>query len=624
MKTTIKLALLASALLLALAGCKNNFTPTNPSPDSFAKNVEGGNSRKNPLQVKRVEFTGAYVGGGYRVTVSFNRPVDPEAAKNAITFYNLKMKDAKTIKGDTVTVSMDSVSDKNNTKDLHFKFPATANNTQFWIEVVGKELKAANGGQKLDQDGDGVEGEEDDDFYGTIFEIGNASIVYNSQYLHKGSRSDTYIKNMFTHDIRFLRAHKDDLTALDGEGGDLVTHISISNRYGSDFYSVEQYGVGNDVLVELIKKHIVVEQYAKNKWEKVATSFELRGLTTLCNKEIVSPIKVEPNVPLRVRVVDIKDINGVKSSKYDYTLKYTWDARQNSEEVLTTESGRKEGFSSLGADCFQVVSNNFEKKINVSFTIPDTLKKYDQGILKNIAIVKDTAGYMLEYKGFDTTTLTPENFQILMTGDCYYEYYNDGTINKRAWLVFDDKNPSNKTNRIVIDIIDFGLTHPTKYFAGTVNKFAIHYDSIIDDDKIQVQKDDSVLFSSITATYDAAHPHSAPANLVAYKSASLTKSLYLSLLLERYPENTVQQYIDSWLNTIKLRGSSVALRYGTKIPAYSLYISPKVKVAAFDGVFAGTTNKVTIGPLDFKQSVDTLSDDDPLLNDGWLKVNIAP
>lgn len=40
MKTTAKLSLLAAAFLLMIAGCANNFTPTEPSKDSFAKNVE--------------------------------------------------------------------------------------------------------------------------------------------------------------------------------------------------------------------------------------------------------------------------------------------------------------------------------------------------------------------------------------------------------------------------------------------------------------------------------------------------------------------------------------------------------------------------------------------------------
>lgn len=624
MKTTIKFAVLASALLLALAGCKNTFTPTNPSPDSFAKNVEGGNSGNNPLYVTGVQFTGAYVGGGYRVTVSFSRPVDPAAAKNAITFYNLKMKDAKTMKGDAVNVPMDFVSDTNNTKDLHFKFPATANNTQFWIEVVGRELKAANGGKKLDQDRDGEQEEKDDDFYGSTINIGTPSTTYMTELLPKGGRNNIHIDNMFANGLRFIRGHKADLTALAPELTDLVTHISISNQDGLDFYSPKQYGVDNDEFVKLIQEHIVVEQYVGNMWKKVDTSFKLRGPTTLCNKEIVSALNVEQNVPLRVRVIDIKNIKNVKSSKYDYSLKYTWDAHlQNSTVLTTNESGRKEGFVSLGADRFQVVSNNFEKKINVSFTIPDVLEMYDQGIHKNIAIVKDAAGHILEYKGFDTATLTPENFQIFRTGDCYYEYYDNGTINTKAWFVMDNEKASDETNRMLIDITDFGLTHPTKYFAGTVNKFAIHYDSIIDENKIQVQKTDGEFLLSINATYGAAHPILAPVNLVAYKSASLTKSLYSNLLLKGYSENTVQQYIDSLLTTIKGRPESERLRYGAKSPAYSLYISPKVKVAAFDGVVGGTTNKVTIGPLDFKQSVKKLSDD-PLLNDGWLKVNIAP
>ena len=261
MKTTIKLALLASALLLALAGCKNTFTPTNPSPDSFAKNVEGGNAGKNPLQVKNVKFTGKYVGEGYRVTVSFNRPINPDTAKDAITFYNVEMKGTETVKGSTVAVSMDPVSDKNNTKDLHFKLPKEVKDKYVWVEVVGTNLQAANGGQKMDQDADGVEGEEGDDFYGEEIKIESPLLGYNFWKFRRGGTRDTTIESLFTRDVKFLKAYKADLTDTDSTLGNLVTHISIDNKGGLDSYSVETFGVSNDDFVSLVNKHVKVEQY---------------------------------------------------------------------------------------------------------------------------------------------------------------------------------------------------------------------------------------------------------------------------------------------------------------------------------------------------------------------------
>ena len=89
--------------------------------------------------------------------------------------------------------------------------------------------------------------------------------------------------------------------------------------------------------------------------------------------------------------------------------------------------------------------------------------------------------------------------------------------------------------------------------------------------------------------------------------------------MEFVPENVALQFIDEGVKKtidLGLEGFKNSVEY-TSLP-FVLYISPEVQIAAFKGVVSGSSEDVTVGPLNFKQS--DASSHNPLLSAGWQMV----
>lgn len=636
MKTTIKLALLASALLLALAGCKNTFTPTDPSPDSFAKNVEGGNAA-NALYVIDAVANGKYDTGEYRVTVKFSQPVDLETVTKAVTFYNLKdglLSTAKSEKNGVVTgVSKEDALVSDNTKEVHFKLPKEAKDKKLWVEVVGKDLKAARSGQKMDQDRDGVQGESDDDFYAAAVNIGSPASSYGRiDNLDSGAANKT-ISAMFSGGTRFSfrKGLKEDLTA-DTSRPNIVTHIFFSNNNStdSDFESLEKYGIDNEAFKNLLQKHIVVEQYVNNKWESIQTTFK-ESSNASYPRYLVGGISVGQDVSLRVRLVDIQDMKNIKSKKFEYKLKYTHDAHLSNSMVLLNEnSGLTNGYEPLAASTLKLLLPTSQLgSQTLRFELPTTVTLYGKEGAKTVTPKQNSDNYYLGYKGFDTNTLKRECFITEITGAPIYIQYkknftSSGGITKYLTLDFDLKDACLKegstvgmTSRSVVEYVgDFTNTDTDHYFAGAVTQFCFTYDNVFDTKKISDKMNQA--FNALVQLYKDVHGYAL--DLDRYKYNDVTKALFKYLKDEMHiPENNALQFIDEGIkNTIDLKKDAFhQYVVYTSLPL-TLYISPEVQIAAFQGVISGSLEDVQVGPLNFKQFVS--APDDPLLSAGWQAV----
>ncbi|MGP1491516.1 MAG: hypothetical protein ACTTI6_10735 [Treponema sp.] len=379
----------------------------------------------------------------------------------------------------------------------------------------------------------------------------------------------------------------------------------------------------------MVKNHIVVEQYVNNKWTPVDTSFESKDPHTLLDKYVVSQITVQENVQLRVRAVKLQDLKDVESKNYDYKLKYTADANEKNSLVLkvnnaeTTDSGQKEGFKPLTASNWR--SRRLFNTVDVTFNLPNTLEMYKAGVLKNVQVIKD--GSMVRgYRGFVTTTLKPKNFQIQPTKSVYTHNneindYGTGISIKPVFEFFYDNDTlrREKWNTIeILDISEFSNSDGGRYYAGTVNNFTINME-LSSKPPLKISREDCL--KKLKELHSLVHPNPSTSQLDLYKDAALTKAMYLKLTTP--PLNKTNhdacKYIDYCMKCFVEYGYS--LIENDIAVGLSLYISPDVQLAAFDGVVAGTTNKVSIGPLNFKQIADF---SDPLRAAGWLKVDIAP
>ena len=257
MKTTAKLSLLAAAFLLVLASCTNNFTPTAPAENAFAKNVENKNDQvSTSTRLRVVSISGITRYGdesGYRATVTFSKPVDVESVKKAVHVRQLKpltekgnpqLGDELTLEWLTTTVNSEP------TAEVSFKI-VTTSTMAVYVSVKGDTVKAAGTDQKMDQDRDNEQGEstdsyKGDDDYNEILPLGvtyalspasaSATNIYvgNRYYLYT-TASVTDFHSMLSSKISFERGKKaDDVNTVVAENGDLVTHVVISNKYQWD------------------------------------------------------------------------------------------------------------------------------------------------------------------------------------------------------------------------------------------------------------------------------------------------------------------------------------------------------------------------------------------------------
>lgn len=671
MKTTIKLALLTTTFLLALAGCKNNFNPTNPSPDSFAKNVENGNV-KNSAKLKYMSgptLNGRYKDESYRVAITFSVPVDLKSAKDAITFTRLKPVANSTDKAiledssiSRITVD-ESIPDKDTSKIVYFKFPKDEYDKVLFMKIEGSMLKAAGSGQKMDQDEDGQQGESNDDNYGKVFKLDGTSITGYGKINYL--KYDNTLGSLFFSAARSFKRRLDSSLASDAQFGSLVTHIVISNRgSGTEFKSVEDYGISADDFKTLVQKHVVVEQYEDNKWSSIGgISFNyLNDTTSQYDKYLVSSISVKENVPIRARLVNIHEIKA-KSTYYSYELKYTQNATSDNSVVLVApvSSGKKPGYE-LGDSTLSVMRDTTKKQLTVIFTVPQTFYDAyydaDSKSLKNVDVNK-TGNFIDEYQGFDTTTLTKDNF-VVRTKPDYHGVHPTitGAANELTYtsnqklsingheveLVLKRSSQSLSNGEIIIKNIDsFANSNTNMYYADTVNSFIVHYDiqypGYSEWSADNFYRELKGLYDEVVAKKKAFEAVGEDSAELYYKNP-LTKKFYENVELILHDNDATRQFVHTAVKAVVEAGRSM-FEAGGEIAGGQIthqvsgmsfassdlvfYVAPKVKVAQFKGHVQGDpTNKVTIGPLDFKQSVDTLSDDDPLLNDGWLKVNIAP
>ena len=170
MKTTAKLSLLAAAFLLVLASCTNNFTPTAPAENAFAKNVENKNNQVS-TQLRVVSISGITRYGdesGYRATVTFSKPVDVESVKKAVHVRQLKplTEEGNPQLGDELTLEwLTTTVNSEPTAEVSFKI-VTTSTMAVYVSVKGDTVKAAGTDQKMDQDRDNEQGESTDSYKG--------------------------------------------------------------------------------------------------------------------------------------------------------------------------------------------------------------------------------------------------------------------------------------------------------------------------------------------------------------------------------------------------------------------------------------------------------------------------
>lgn len=658
MKTTAKLSLLAAVFLLMIAGCANNFTPTEPSKDSFAKNVENKNAQTSkPLTTSGFSTPQKYSNGSdYLVTLTFSHPVDLSSIKTAVKFYKLKGDIATTEKAQTgTTIVFDVLDDVNskNVSQVHFKLK-DVDKVKVYAYVTGSAVKTADTDQKMDQDEDKEQGEQVDDDYGAVLEVGTPVGTYgNDSYLLKAS--PVTLAGLFKQGITDYLFFGNENNWLDsdkqkGELGSLVTHIIAKNeKVGDKVRTLNTWGISDKDYGDLLNNYIEVEAFTGNGWTKITPiKFEQK---TVNNESwwVAALSGFDAGTPIRANVVNIDKLTvPTAKSNYSYILKYNLNCNASATETLfTSSSGHKVGFSATLAD-YKTADNKdvLEAKkvantntITLTYTVPSEFKNavFANKAARDVKLMTKDGYIVGEYKGFNTSSLKKENFKVgkLCTFTTQYKsksgFYNDGI---RASLSLNRVLRSRYLVMVISNITALGnsteLSATKKYYADVTNTVTFAYNDVPSGFKLPEGKDEEK--SIYDGIYDAlkALYNNGP-SVDKYKSDSLTVSFFKQLK-ETYTtktESEILNFIDKAVknaldNNKDVFTSNGSLSHKEGIGAMNLYLSPAVTTHSFKGMYNNGTEDVINYPIPaFSFGKVQAESKDQLLREGWARISVA-
>ena len=704
MKTTAKLSLLAAAFLLVLASCTNNFTPTAPAENAFAKNVENKNNQVS-TQLRVVSISGITRYGdesGYRATVTFSKPVDVESVKKAVHVRQLKpltekgnpqLGDELTLEWLTTTVNSEP------TAEVSFKI-VTTSTMAVYVSVKGDTVKAAGTDQKMDQDRDNEQGEstdsyKGDDDYNEILPLGvtyalspasaSGTNIYvgNRYYLYTTASGTRKVNTILSGKVSFERGKKaDDVNTVVAENGDLVTHVVISNEYQWDpnkFDSEESYGITKEDFEAFVNKHVVVEQFTDKEWKPVTANFVTDTTTTssFYRKLVAAVSPVTENTKMRVRFKDIRDI-AVKSSDYEYALRYTTDAHAtdnaDTTPLIRANSGVKAGVIVFRKGSAFTHSWDADNKVALTLN-PNAFTYYDEEERTITPVLEKDKTYSLSYTGFVPGTLSKDHFKfdgnVTFTAEHTYKetsgisktfldysYTKRFTVRVPLKLV---KAPS-VSKQVQVDSFSFEPSDINVYPNAANDKLTLTYmyTPFTADENKQLKLDGAAFEKALNELYKRVQYNSTYYKYTTYKSDPLTQAFcakVASVVESAVNAKNQQIMVDnpSWTpsdlisdsekdNAIYSYVADIIEEYTTNRSFYdynvtaapvkattfpNLYVSPAVKTAAFKGQYDtgkldtdgnAIIKQVDVGEFSFETKRSSF--DNQLEKDGWAKISL--
>ena len=698
MKTTAKLSLLAAAFLLVLASCTNNFTPTAPAENAFAKNVENKNNQVST----QLRVVGGISGitrygdeSGYRATVTFSKPVDVESVKKAVHVRPLKplTEEGNPQLGDELTLEwLTTTVNSEPTAEVSFKI-VTTSTMAVYVSVKGDTVKAAGTDQKMDQDRDNEQGEstdsyKGDDDYNEILPLGvtiassptsapGTIYVGNTNYLYT-TASVTNFHSMLSSRISFARGKKaDDVNTVVAENGNLVTHVVISNE-GWDpnkFYSEESYGITKEDFEAFVNKHVVVEQFTDKEWKPVRANFVTDTTTTSSSyrKLVAAVSSITENTEMRVRFKDIRDI-AVKSSDYEYALRYTTDAHAtdnaDTTPLISGNSGVKAGviaFNTAAAFTFTWEAGN-----KVALTLkPSAFTYYDEGERTITPVLEKDKTYSLSYTGFVPGTLSKDNFKFdgnaTFTAENTYaetsgisktflNYPKSFSVSVPLKLV---KASSPVSKHVQLEGFSFEPSNISVYPNVANDKLTLTYTPFTADENKQLKLDGDAFEKALNELYNSVQYSTTYYKYITYQSDPLTQAFCAEvasavesavneknrqimlenpsstpsdLISDSEKQDAIRDYVvdiiaQSRNNFFSNYKVTAAPAKATTFP--NLYVSPAVKTAAFKGQYNtgkvdadgnAIIKQVDVGEFSFETKRSSF--DNQLEKDGWAWISL--
>jgi|GEM_PF-5380173 lipoprotein len=634
MKTTIKQGLCAAAFLLMVAGCSNVVKPTAVANDSFRGNVadyNNGEALKVSTTILPV-VVGKYgdADNKYLIKVTFTKPVT-NSVKNAITF-NVLTPSGAVDKAPTIgaAVPADITVDGNVARCV-----VTGKDIYVWMKVTGSAVEAING-QHLNQDGDTKESEADDDDYYKDFTLGTPTgILGVTGYLNNGSANSVYSASTWTLDPTFKKADSDydsSHQVKDPSLGTLVNRAEI-------IFNPESKGVTADSITGILKDHLRVEQYVNGEWKEVSATFTYNNAAAAADRKWIAPLTLNSNTQVRYKWIGLRNMPALTTTKQSYKVRYSLDCNEVDIKVdgVTNTNHKATEFALWSTNVLEAKKATGDDR-RVDLTLKLQANTFDQSsifiskTLSNVQVTpkKDTGNaYFTDFIGFDKSGLEKDNFKLMYTaGDYNYAYTPATAYNSEDGVNLEDSVQFKWVRKIDLTGMETKITDFAVYGVEDVASLVL-YPKVVSG-KVSLRYADPVKIDTTTIANDMKKLIKAD---LEDEDGQSFQELYAVVLpkVRKADKETeaqtaekakrfVKAVIRKELNNVK--DPSFAFNtHEAHATAFSLYISPKVKVAGFTGVYQDGANKkdIAVPALGFKESAPSA---DPYEKTGWVKLTV--
>ena len=426
MKTTIKLGMLTAAFLLAFASCSNIVKDPVAATDDVAKSVidDGLTNGRNFKIINDTDVKGYKYGdikdaknAQYQVQITFSHRPDANTL-NGVTFRSLQNADNSWSMPKTKqTYTPAKTEVVNNVVYFTFDFnPADV--TDFYVFIDANTVKAENGAM-LNHDSDckwGEGGVGGDDSYAWILHPKSGSTSLSTEGVTGNANYDqelgTTTNKIWTWGGAF---------SLKGGNGADKYKIAKATVTMTGESSIDDAGTVNGLLGPLVQKHVKVQHYnwKKGEWEDVTATFTLKAMGTY-----EADISIPDGHYARFKFIDQDELKGksYKTKLRGYSIRFaTLGECYKINSIVTAVSSVYSNQGVLATDSafysFNATPSAGKVSIKFSSAILPANNVYIGNAWHTVSV--DNATKITQsginkktlFKGFDVSTVKPENFK---------------------------------------------------------------------------------------------------------------------------------------------------------------------------------------------------------------------
>ena len=423
MKTTIKLGMLTAAFLLAFASCSNIVKDPVAATDDVAKSViddgltNGRNFKVTAVKGDKYGDIENAKNVHYQVKITFSHRPDANTL-NGVTFRSLQnatnVWSMPQTKQTYTPAKTEVVND-----DVYFTFDFNpADVTDFYVFIDANTVKAENGAM-LNHDDDckwGEGGVGGDDSYAWLLHPKSGSTSLSVEGVTGNANYDQELGTP----TNLVWTWGGAFTLKGGNGADKCK-IAKATVTMTGESSIDDAGTVNGLLGPLVQKHVKVQHYnwKKGEWEDVTATFTLKAMGTY-----EADISIPDGHYARFKFIDQDELKGksYKTKLRGYSIRFaTLGECYKINSIVTAVSSvySNEGVLATDSAFYSLTATPSDGKVSIKFssaTLPVS-NVYMNNAWHTVStsnatqVTKPGVDIKTLFKGFDVSTVKPENFK---------------------------------------------------------------------------------------------------------------------------------------------------------------------------------------------------------------------